>query len=105
MEFYLYEKMIEGGACGRERPDMVFDAGTHFVVNEVDEYQHKFSGYSCDCEQTRMVNVTQALQLPTVFIRYNPDSYTPKAGGRQLTQGQRLSVLAKVLQQQMREPP
>lgn len=77
---------------------MVFDAGTHFVVLEVDEHQHKFSGYSCDCEQVRMVNITQTLQLPTIFIRYNPDTYKPGGGGGSVVrEKQRLYELVKVL--------
>jgi hypothetical protein len=72
------DRQVDGGACGRERPDFLFDAGTHFVVVEVDEHQH--SGRACECEQTRMVNISQGLGLRTVFLRYNPDKYAPAIG-------------------------
>ncbi|CAI2174051.1 13049_t:CDS:2 [Funneliformis geosporum] len=55
------------------RPDFVIDAGTHQVVLEVDEYQHKKGEYNCEIK--RMWDIAQALGIPTFFIRYNPDSY------------------------------
>jgi hypothetical protein len=68
-----YDKPIEGGVCIKSRPDFILDAGTHIVVLEVDENQHK--GYPCECEQIRMVNISQAFGIATVFIRYNPDEF------------------------------
>lgn len=61
------------GTYGRERPDFVFDAVTHMIVVEIDEDQHKY--YPCECEQIRMINISQSLGMPTIFIRYNPDKY------------------------------
>jgi very-short-patch-repair endonuclease len=61
------------GVCGNFRPDFLIDCGTHFVVVECDEDQHK--QYDRDCENTRMVNIQQSLGLYTVFIRYSPDPY------------------------------
>lgn len=61
------------GGGGGFRPDFIFDAGTHFVVVEVDEHQHKC--YDADNESLRMMSVQQALGLPVVFVRYNPDKY------------------------------
>ena len=60
--------------CGRERPDFLFDMGTHMVILEVDENQHK--DRQCLCEQTRMVNITQGLGGVFVrWLRYNPDPF------------------------------
>lgn len=73
---YKYEscdRMIEHGVCFSYRHDFVFDCGTHFVVLEVDEGQHR--GYDTKCEDIRMINVYQSLGLTTKFIRYNPDAY------------------------------
>jgi len=73
---YKYEscdRMIEHGICFSYRPDFVFDCGTHFVVLEVDEGQHR--GYDSKCEDIRMINIYQSLGLTTKFIRYNPDAY------------------------------
>jgi hypothetical protein len=73
--FDTVDRMIDGGICGRERPDFYMDCGTHFLVLEVDENQH--SGRPCECEQTRMVNISQSNGLKTLFLRYNPDKYKP----------------------------
>jgi hypothetical protein len=65
-----------GFSCGNFRPDILYDAHTHFVVVEVDEEQHK--QYDKNCEEVRMKNIRWALGLPTVFIRFNPDHYQPQ---------------------------
>lgn len=80
---FIHDKMLEGPACGRERPDFQFDCGTHFVYLEVDENQHR--SYPCECEQTRMINLVEVRGMPVRFIRYNPDSYQPVNGQFMLT--------------------
>lgn len=74
MKYDTHDRIIERGACGKERPDFLFDCGTHFVIVEVDENQH--SHITPECENIRMKNIHQALGLSVVFIRYNPDNYT-----------------------------
>ena len=69
------DKMVDNGVCMKYRPDFLFDAGSHFVVLEVDEHQHQ--SYACQCEQQRMVNISNGLGLPTTFVRFNPDKYIP----------------------------
>jgi hypothetical protein len=54
------------------RPDIVIDGGTHFVVVEVDEHQHK--NYT-ENRDARMLSIQKALSLPTTFVRFNPDEY------------------------------
>ena len=63
------------------------------VVVEVDEDQHK--GRACECEQTRMVNISQAMGAgQTVWIRYNPDSFkSPKS--RLWSKNKRLDLLVR----------
>ena len=73
IQYLSHDRMIDRGACIKNRPDFIFDANTHMVVLEVDEHQHQ--SYPCECEQARMVNISQALGMPTVFVRYNPDPY------------------------------
>jgi hypothetical protein len=71
------DKIIDGGACGKERPDRVYDFGDKIVILECDEHQHK--DRNCLCEQVRMVNISQSFGgIPTYFIRWNPDTYLPK---------------------------
>jgi len=62
----------------KRRPDFLYDCGSHFVILEVDEFQHNRGGY--DCEYKRMGEIAQALGLHTIFIRYNPDSYKNSKG-------------------------
>ena len=70
------DTIIENGECGKERPDRVFDFGDKIIVLECDEYQHRER--NCDCEQIRMVNISQSFGgIPVYFIRWNPDNYTP----------------------------
>ena len=69
--------VVDGGACGKERPDRVYDFGDKIIIMECDENAHR--DRPCLCEQTRMVNVGQMFGgVPVYFIRWNPDVY---AGG------------------------
>jgi hypothetical protein len=76
-----YDRMLDGGACSRRRPDFVIDGAYHKIVVEVDEYQHRRGlAYGPDCEVRRMWDIAQALGMPTVFVRYNPDPYRTPDG-------------------------
>jgi hypothetical protein len=66
-----YDQIVGSGVCGKERPDFMWDAGTHKVVLEVDEYQH--GDRDVVCETNRMKNITSSNGMPTYWIRYNPD--------------------------------
>lgn len=72
---FIYNKSI-GFECGNYRPDFKFDCNTYFVIIEIDETQHK--QYSEQCELIRMNNIYLANGLPTLFIRFNPDSFKKK---------------------------
>jgi hypothetical protein len=72
-KFQLYDRQIDNGVCGRERPDFIWETPTHMVVLEVDEHQHKHCPH--ECERVRMINITGALGMPTFWIRYNPDEF------------------------------
>ena len=90
------DRMIERGVCVKYRPDFLMDALTHFVVLEVDENQH--SGYPCECESVRMFNIAQALALPTIFIRYNPDEFRIGSKKQDVKEADRWRRLHQVLQ-------
>jgi hypothetical protein len=91
-----YDKRIDGGACGSDRPDFVLETSSgFFVVLEVDEYQH-FS-YTPECENTRMINISQSLGGPTMFIRYNPDKYTVSKTKQNIRVSDRYKILKKWL--------
>ena len=72
------DTMVDGGICGKERPDRVYDLGDKIVILECDEHQHR--DRACDCEQTRMANLGQTFGgVPVYFIRWNPDDYSPES--------------------------
>jgi hypothetical protein len=68
------DKTIDGGICGKERPDRIYDFDDKIIILECDENQHKYR--NCICEQTRMINIASSFGgIPTYFIRFNPDDY------------------------------
>jgi len=68
------DRMIDGGDCGRERPDRLFDWGHLFGIVENDEHQHFH--LTRECENERMFNICQSLGgTPVLFVRFNPDKY------------------------------
>jgi hypothetical protein len=95
IKYISYDKQIDHGVCGRERPDFLYDCESFYIVLEVDEDQHEQR--NCDCEQVRMINISQSLGMKTLFIRYNPDKYKVKNGGRMQTENKRLQTLLDVL--------
>lgn len=93
IKYISYDKQLDGGVCGRERPDFVIDCGTHWIILEVDENQHRHGSYLPDCEMVRMKNITSSCGLPVFWIRFNPDSYKPAAGNKPATALQRRELL------------
>ena len=75
-KFILYDihDKIPSNSCYKYRPDFVWDFVSHICILEVDENQH--NTYQCECEQSRMINITQDFGgIPVVWIRFNPDRY------------------------------
>lgn len=69
----ILDKAILGG-CSRKRPDGLLDLGSHVIIIEVDENQHR--GYDKSCDNKRIMMLSQDLaHRPIVFIRVNPDSF------------------------------
>lgn len=103
--YLSHDQMVDRGECVRYRPDFVFDAGTHVVILEVDEHQHRH--YACDCEQTRMVNLSQAFDgRPVLFLRYNPDAYEDGNGKKcQPREGMRRKEVLLRVRQALAQPP
>jgi hypothetical protein len=66
-----FDKRVDQG-CSARRPDVFIDFGSHILVIECDEHQHK--GYSC--ENKRMMEIFHdAGNRPAIFLRFNPDAY------------------------------
>jgi hypothetical protein len=84
LDLYASDQVIDS-ECSRRRPDFVYHLGTHVLIIEVDEGQHK--SYLCTAygddkvgrmkgENIRMVQAAQCFDgLPVLYLRYNPDAY------------------------------
>ena len=74
----IRDKIIIGG-CSKRRPDIYIDCGTHIIIIEIDENQHR----NTSCENLRMCQLYQdSGYINCVFIRFNPDSYVDKNGNK-----------------------
>ena len=100
-QYESYDRQLDGGECGKDKPDFLWDATTHKVILEVDEFQH--NDRPCECEQTRMVNVTQSLGMPCLWIRYNPDNF--KGQKASLKEKDRKDLLLRVLTEALTSSP
>jgi EsV-1-7 cysteine-rich motif len=70
---FIYDKTIDQG-CSKRRPDAFKECGTHTIIIEVDEYQHR--NYEEICENKRTMEIfTDLSNRPIIFIRFNPDNY------------------------------
>jgi hypothetical protein len=99
----LADRIIDS-TCNLYRPDILYDCGTHIVVVECDEYQHKkYNWQSCSSnrslehmEEKRMYEIMIAYGLPAIFIRWNPDEF--KVNGiiiKKYNNDKRLGMLVK----------
>ena len=80
----------------RERPDVMWDRADRIVILEIDEDQHK--DRPCECEQTRMMNISQALGSErTIWIRYNPDAFRGPDSRRWTSKAKRHELLKQWL--------
>jgi hypothetical protein len=85
-ESELEEKLLEWGLywssrdktlpCAEKgcikRPDFVFYTANWVVVLECDERYHRY--YEVDCEISRIGVLKDALKLPMLLVRFNPDA-------------------------------
>ena len=78
LHWTAWNRQLAETACGRYRPDFVYELPSHVVLVEVDEHQHAQPGYACD--NARMLDIFGAYGgTPVVFLRFNPDAF--KLGG------------------------
>ncbi len=71
---WIFNKPIKNGTS-KKRPDILLDCDTHVLIVEIDECQHSL--YDDVEEEKRMHEIVTDLQNKnTIFIRFNPDSYT-----------------------------
>jgi hypothetical protein len=101
-EFKIQDDVAIDRNCNLYRPDRVYDLGTHAVIVECDEEQHKNYKYCSSYESLkhaelcRMHEIYNALGIPCIFLRWNPDSF--KVNGKichKYTLEYRLELLVK----------
>jgi hypothetical protein len=99
----LADRIIDS-TCNLYRPDILYDCGTHIVVAECDENQHKnYPWESCSLnkslehmEEKRMYEIMVAYGLPAIFIRWNPDNFNVNGSiNKKYNNSKRLEMLVK----------
>jgi len=100
MEPLLSNKIINF-RCNSKRPDRIYDCGTYFLVIEIDEHQHRAYG----CELNRMYLIAQALGMPVIFLRYNPDEFKNNNKNAEITNNQREDILIQWVKYLMNSQP
>ena len=102
-EVMLADRIIDS-TCNLYRPDILYDCGTHIVVVECDENQHKnYPWESCSLnkslehmEEKRMYEIMVAYGLPAIFLRWNPDNFkVNRSVNKKYNNSKRLEILAK----------
>jgi hypothetical protein len=73
---WIFNKTVING-MSQYRPDAYLDLGTHVVVLECDEHQHR--GYNC-INKRRMALMQDFGFRPIVFLLFNPDAYKTQDG-------------------------
>eukprot|EP00960_Hanusia_phi_P053850 762478-Hanusia_phi.AAC.1 len=90
--------------CGTLRPDFVIDYTTHVVILEVDEFQHR--SYACECEQSRMITITNAFGgIPVIWIRYNPDDFIRNHKIVKMSDAEKRKILQEYILKHTVSPP
>lgn len=104
--YISHDKKIKFSAL-RSRPDFLFISihEGHFCVVEVDEFKH--SAHAEECERSRMKNIAKELALyalnkygksmSTIFLRFNPDSYSVHHNGKNKSCNPAISSRQKIL--------
>jgi hypothetical protein len=90
------DSTIQGEACLKYRPDVLYADHDRVIIVEIDEHQHGRTGYSCD--EKRMSDIYDEFPGKTlIWIRWNPDNYKPPIGETKKNREQRLSLLVDTI--------
>ncbi len=77
---WVCDKPVKDGYSKR-RPDLFLDMGSHVLIVDIDEDQHKT--YDCTCENRRLVEISKDVNHhPVVMVRLNPDGYVRPEKGK-----------------------
>lgn len=103
---HRYNKQLIGIIPSESRPDFLYQFAHESIrttiIVEVDENQHRDRCF--EREQGRMIEMASVLEGATIFIRYNPDEYTPVKGSPLSTE-KRERALIKLLHELRDNPP
>ena len=82
--------------------DFVLYKETHIIVLEIDEFQHKYSNYTINCDIRRMNDIYSAIRcegktIPILFIRYNPHSFLMDGKTKKIYKKERETKLLKFI--------
>jgi hypothetical protein len=105
-KYKSYDKAVNYIECGdRYRPDFTLETENELcdIILEADENKHNGNPEECEC--IRMVNIAQSNGRPTLFIRYNPDSYKVKNIKKDPAHSSRMKVLKLVLESTLNIKP
>jgi hypothetical protein len=85
--------------CNHYRPDRMYDVGTHCIIIEIDEDQHKGKRASCSKgeigELSRMHEIQNAAGMNCIFLRFNPDTFKVNNKKQSINMNERLKLLVK----------
>jgi hypothetical protein len=85
--------------CNHYRPDRMYDIGTHCIIIEVDEDQHKGKRASCSKgeigELARIHEIQNAIGINCIFLRFNPDNFKVNNKTKKINMNERLKLLVK----------
>jgi len=90
--------------CSRRRPDLFYDCGTHVVIVEVDENQHR--DYQPLCECARISEIVGSIGgQPITIIRYNPDKILNRDQPHRVSKEMRLNLLVEIVRKELNLVP
>ena len=93
------------GGCQRYRPDKLYTDLNYVEIAECDEFQHRYSNGTYDCDERRISEIYEEdgiIGKNMAVLRWNPDNYTPKEGLKKLSRNERLKVYVE-LSKKLRE--
>lgn len=102
--FTCADKALPGTGT-RYRMDFYYDLGHFSLAVECDEAEHALKGYPPRCELVRMYNIRKTLEVPAIFVRWNPDSFKINGDTMRVSQARRFELLKDTLQYYIKEGP